>query len=211
MLGIPNFLNVITNLPFFFFAVAGILEVKRLKEKELKQIMFTLFTGFLLLTFGSAYYHWAPQNASLVYDRVPIVIVLMSFFAFIIHDSFNKTLGYKAFFLLNVVGILTVVYWIISEAVGRGDLRWYGMVQFFPVIAIPLILILYKTSFKNRTKVVPIFIFFALGKFTEKFDSQIYHLLNNALSGHSLKHLLMAASEYQIVKLMHERIQFQYQ
>src|SRR4051812_24244098 len=51
-LGVPNFLNVITNLPFLFVALFGLWEVRNVKEKDLKQMIFTLFTGFILLTFG---------------------------------------------------------------------------------------------------------------------------------------------------------------
>jgi hypothetical protein len=201
LLGIPNFLNVITNLPFFLVGIAGILEVRRLKEKELKHIFRTLFSAFLLLAIGSGYYHWSPENITLVYDRIPIVIILMSFFAFIIYISISKSIGYKAFYSLSVVGILSVIYWIMTENAGVGDVRWYGMVQFFPVFAIPIILVLYGTPRVFRKQLLLIFIFFGLAKFAEMFDKQIYDVLGCTISGHPLKHLLMAWAGYQIVTI----------
>ena len=128
---IPNFLNVITNLPFAIVGLLGLQGTRNIEENELQYLFFTLFTGFLLLTLGSGYYHWLPENITLVYDRIPIVIILMSFFAFIVYTCIDKRTGYKSFFIFNIIGLISVVYWAITESMGNGDLRWYGMVQFF--------------------------------------------------------------------------------
>lgn len=202
MWDIPNFLNVVTNLPFAFVGLIGLQGIRNIKEQELKHIFLTLFIGFLLLTGGSAYYHWFPQNNTLVYDRIPIVIILMSFFAFIIYTCINNRTGYTVFFILNIIGVTSVIYWAISEGMDNGDLRWYGMVQFFPVITIPLILILYRSSIQFRKEIFFIFFFFGLAKLCEKFDKEIYHLLSNNISGHSLKHLFMVIAGYKIIVTM---------
>lgn len=199
---IPNFLNVVTNLPFALIGLLGLRGIRNIKENELKHIFFTLFIGFLFLTVGSGYYHWFPQNGTLVYDRIPIVIILMSFFAFIIYTCINKIAGDNAFLVLNIIGVISVIYWAFSESMGKGDLRWYVMVQFFPVIAIPLILSLYPTSIQFRKDIILIFLFFGLAKLGERFDKEIYHLLSGILSGHSLKHLFMAVAGYKIVDMM---------
>jgi hypothetical protein len=107
-------------------------------------------------------YHLWPNNETLVYDRIPIVIIVVSFFAFIIHDLISIKKGYYVFIVLNIIGIITVIYWITSEHAGKGDLRWYAMMQFFPVIAIPLLLLLYKSPFNYAKEVIPIFLFFGL-------------------------------------------------
>ncbi|MDQ3842878.1 MAG: alkaline phytoceramidase [Bacteroidota bacterium] len=203
--GIPNFLNVVTNLPFLFVGLWGLLAIKKAEEKQLKFIGSTLFTGFLLLTFGSGYYHLWPNNETLVYDRIPIAVIILSFFAFIIYDRVDSKKGFTAFILLNLLGILSVIYWIGSEHIGRGDLRWYGMAQFFPLIAIPLVMFLYKSAFNPWKEILLIYLFFGLAKFTETFDKEIYHWLGTTISGHSLKHLLMAAAGYMIVLLMRLR------
>lgn len=97
---------------------------------------------------------------------------------------------------------MSVIYWAFSESIGHGDLRWYGMVQFFPILAIPLILVLYKSTLVPWKEIILIFIFFGLAKLTEKFDKEIYNLLHSIISGHSLKHLLMAAAGYEIVVMI---------
>jgi hypothetical protein len=206
LLGIPHFFDVITNLPFAIVGFLGLLAVRNGQEKELKLITSTLFSGFLLLTIGSSYYHLNPNNNTLVYDRIPMVIIFMSFFAFIIHDQIGRRKGFNAFIILNIIGISSVIYWAVSESIGHGDLRWYGMVQFFPILAIPLILVLYKSTLVPWKEIILIFIFFGLAKLTEKFDKEIYNYLLSIISGHSLKHLLMAVAEYEIVVMMRYRI-----
>ncbi len=107
MAGIPNFLNVITNLPFAIVGLLGLQVTRMIKEKELKYICATLFIGFVLLTIRSSYFHLWPKNATLVYDRIPMVFIFMSFFAFIIYNYINKRTGYNAFIALNIIGIIT--------------------------------------------------------------------------------------------------------
>jgi hypothetical protein len=206
MFGIPNFLNVITNLPFIVIGAAGLKVVSAAKETKLKLMSTILFIGFLLLTLGSGYYHLYPGNETLVYDRIPIVIIFMSFFAIIIYDCLNPFKGYCAFIILNIVGLSSVIYWIVTEHAGKGDLRWYGLVQFFPVIAIPLLLYLYKPAFKYSKEVILMFVFFGLAKFAEHCDKEIYDTVSNTLSGHSLKHIFVAIAGYELVVLINRRI-----
>ncbi len=204
-LGIPNFLNVITNLPFAIIALMGFKIAKKTNEKRLKYISNLIFAGFLLVAIGSGYYHWRPSNDTLIYDRIPIAIIVMSFFAFIIYDCVNPRTGYNALIILNILGITSVVYWAVTQNMGNGDLRWYGMGQFFPIIAIPLMLILYKSSFNYSKDIILIFLFFLLARVCETFDQKIYYMLGETISGHSLKHLFMAVSCYIIVVLIGRR------
>jgi hypothetical protein len=206
MFRIPNFLNVVTNLPFIIIGIAGLKIVSATKETKLKVMSNVLFIGFLLLTFGSGYYHLYPNNETLVYDRIPIVIIFMSFFAIIIYDCLNPSKGYIAFIILNIIGILSVIYWIVTEHESHGDLRWYGLVQFFPVIAIPLLLYLYKPTFNYSKEVIRMFVFFGLAKLAEHFDKEIYLILCNTISGHSLKHIFVTIAGYELIALITRRV-----
>lgn len=96
-----------------------------------------------------------------------------------------------------------------TEQVGRGDVRWYGMVQFFPIFAIPLMMWMYRSSFNYTEEIVWMFLFFGLAKLGETFDKAIFNFLGNTISGHSLKHLLMTAAGYEIVLLMKRKVSIQ--
>ena len=111
--------------------------------------------------------------------------------------------------MLNSTGILTVIYWIITERAGIGDLRWYGMVQFFPLVAIPLILFLYQSSYNPKKEIVLMFLFFGVAKLSETYDKQIYGMTGDIISGHTIKHLLMAIAGYEIVLMVKKGIKLQ--
>ncbi len=179
-------------------------------DSRLKITSLAVLIGFFLVSLGSGYYHLSPGNETLLYDRIPIVIILMSFFAYVIATHICSKAGITALFLFNFLGILSVIYWSWTEKNGNGDIRWYGFVQFFPVIAIPLFLWLYKSPATFWKKVVPVFVFFGLAKLVEKYDSEIYGLLGETVSGHSLKHLLMSAAGFRIIGLYRVVIKKEY-
>ncbi len=70
LFGIPNFWNVVSNLPFIVVGVAGLLRFRR------DATTFVLFTGLFLTGFGSSYYHLNPNDSTLFWDRLPMTLCL---------------------------------------------------------------------------------------------------------------------------------------
>src|ERR1700689_1276050 len=82
-LGIPNFGDVVSNLPFAIAGIWGLIFLRpsaqnRFADPRERWIYRLMFAGLLLTAFGSAYYHLDPRNARLVWDRLPIMIVFMA-------------------------------------------------------------------------------------------------------------------------------------
>ena len=80
---IPNFFNVFSNLPFLLIGCLFFFHKKNKKDRILvhEELWFkrSFFGGLILLSLGSTYYHLFPNNNSLMWDRIPITIVLMSY------------------------------------------------------------------------------------------------------------------------------------
>jgi len=82
-LGIPNFNDVASNLPFAIVGIWGLIVMfatgatKFVDERE-RWFYLVMFAALILTAFGSGYYHLAPDNARLVWDRIPIMIVFMA-------------------------------------------------------------------------------------------------------------------------------------
>jgi hypothetical protein len=95
-LGIPNFGDVASNLGFAIVGIWGLIELLR---RGPRGIVFTdprerwlyelIFVGMLLTAFGSSYYHLAPDNPRLVWDRLPMTIVFMSLVAAVIAERIS--------------------------------------------------------------------------------------------------------------------------
>lgn len=197
LLSIPNFWNVISNVPFVFAGVAGLLFARRGRRDgllpELQPAYLVFFGGVLLTGFGSAWYHLAPDNRSLVWDRLPMTLAFMALFAVILGEHVSVQRARKLLLPLLVAGALSVVYWAVTEGRGRGDLRPYALVQFLPIVLIPLILLMYRSRFDRTAFIWWLVAIYAASKLLEHYDSDIF-AMSGVMSGHSLKHIVAAIS-----------------
>lgn len=178
LFGIPNFWNVISNLPFAVLSVLGLRRFHGMMNRA-------LFVGLLLTAFGSAYYHLAPNDASLVWDRLPMTLVFMALLAGLIAQGRDKR--WELWMLLSLLGcgMASVVWWNVT-----GDLRPYAAVQFGSAL---LMLPAFWRS-TGRRYLAGAFGLYVLAKFAEFSDTAIYAV--TPLSGHTLKHGLAALAAY---------------
>ena len=199
LFSIPNFWNVVSNLPFILVGVTGLTLLAKGTPKgslsELRRAYITFFIGLIITALGSSYYHWNPNNNSLVWDRLPMTISFMAFFTIILGENISITFAKRIFYPLLSIGIFTVIYWIMTESNGAGDLRPYVLVQFLPVIMIPLILWLYPSPFDGQRYIALVLVAYVLAKLMEHFDHEIHDLLG-VMSGHSIKHVVAAFGTY---------------
>ncbi len=127
LFGIPNFLDVVSNLPFALVGAAGLYFVSRgTSDASNSTAWRVFFIGVFLTAFGSGYYHLAPDNDTLVWDRLPMTIAFMGFVAIIIGEYLSERLAKTLLLPLLVAGAASVFYWAHTEALGRGDLRAYA-------------------------------------------------------------------------------------
>src|SRR5579884_3683303 len=153
--GIPNARNVRSNVPFLFVGIWGVLLVLRTEwgldsaflQKEEKYPYLILFAAVTLVTFGSGYYHWHPNNNTLLWDRIPMAIGFMALFAAVIGERIAWLWGVRLLPLLILAGPLSVLYWYRTETMGRGDLRPYIAVQFLPILLMPVLLLLFPPRY----------------------------------------------------------------
>ena len=197
--GIPNFWNVLSNLPFLIVGLAGFKLLwthKHSNHIRNHRIAYSLFSlGVCLVAAGSSFYHLNPSNETLVWDRLPMTVAFMSLFAIIIADYVSSSFAKKALWPLLIIGASSVVYWHITETHGNGDLRLYALVQFLPMMLIPLIVLMFNDKDPASRLIWIVLGMYLLSKLAELADQEIYNLLG-VLSGHSIKHVLAAVGAY---------------
>jgi hypothetical protein len=148
LLSIPNLLNVISNLPFLFIGLLGLYKLivknQLCIDAQNRYAYVALFSGIALVALGSGYYHLWPDNQTLVWDRLPMTVAFMGLISIMISEFISVNAGKILLLPLLILGLSSVGYWHLTEMDGAGDLRFYVMVQFFPMLAIPIILLTFK-------------------------------------------------------------------
>jgi len=208
-LGIPNFGDVASNVAFLVAGVLGLLFLA-MKSSAGKFIhaherwaYFLVFLGLVLTAFGSAYYHLAPDNTRLVWDRLPMTIVFMPLVAAMVAERANLKLGLWLLPVLTALGIGSVIQWHLTVQQGAGDLRFYGAVQVYAMLALVAALLL-PSRYTGTADLVWVIVFYAIAKVAELADRQIFSL-GHIVSGHTIKHLSAAASGYCILRMLQRR------
>lgn len=207
LLGVANFWNVFSNIAFVLTGVAG-LTIIRTRQLEgivtdLYPVYVVFFAGVTLSGFGSAWYHLSPANESLVWDRLPMTLTFMSFFTIIIGEQNSASVAKRCFIPLLAIGAGSVLYWYFTETSAAwcgaeyagtcGDLRPYALVQFLPMLLIPLQLLAYKSPFDRTGFIWVMILLYAAAKLFEHFDQNIFDA-TQIISGHSIKHVVAAAA-----------------
>ena len=209
MLGIPNCVDVLSNVPFIIVGGWGLFWLLQKSTKasfvmpgeELPYLVF--FSGVALTGVGSAWYHLSPDNCRLPWDLLPMACCFMSIVAIVIIERISVRAGLWLFAPLLACGIASVAYWSYTEALGLGDYRFYLFAQFFSPVWVAMVILLFPARYTRTGYLALAFCFFVMAKLFERFDKQIF--LFARVSGHSLKHITAALSCYWILRMLQQR------
>jgi len=208
-LGIPHFGDVASNIAFLIAGLWGSAFLSR--KSSLAQFVVArerwpylfVFLGLLLTALGSAYYHLAPDNQRLVWDRLPMTVVFMPLVAALIAERVSVKLGLLLLPVLTAVGIGSVIQWHLSVEHGAGDLRFYMAVQVYAVLALFAAMLL-PARYTRGSDLLIVAGFYVLAKICETADHQIFSV-GHLVSGHTLKHISAGAAGFWILGMLQKR------
>lgn len=205
MLGVANFLDVASNAGFFVVALAGFVIVARRDtqfEHGVERGPYTVFfAGMLLTAAGSAWYHLAPDNETLFWDRLPMTIAFMSLIAAQIVERISIRAGIALLVPLLLVGAGSVGYWIATERSGAGNVMPYVVLQAYAVAALLLIAVTQSSRYTRGADIYWVFAGYMAAKFLEFFDREIM-AFGQIVSGHTLKHLAAALAGFMVCRML---------
>ena len=209
-LGVTNFLNVISNLPFLVAGAMGLVLIWKGRvdftdsREQLPYLVF--FLGALITCFGSAWYHAAPDNPRLVWDRLPMTLAFAGLVAAAVAERMDLRLGLRSLWPLLVLGIVTVLYWYGTERMGRGNLVPYGAYQAWTIAVIVVLMLAFPARrYSHGGLLAWAAAWYALAKAFETFDLQIYRLSGDLVSGHTVKHVLASFAVFAVVRQLRVR------
>jgi hypothetical protein len=188
LFGIPNFWNVVSNLPFIAVGTAGLLRFRH------EPTSLVLFTGLFLTGFGSSYYHLNPTDSSLFWDRLPMTLCFAAILAAVVEERVDARAGAMLLRPLLAIGIFSLLLWRWTD-----DLRLYAWAQFFPFVTLVLILRFFPPKYTGASYWVAAAALYMLAKLLEFLDGKIFSF-GSIVSGHTLKHLAAAGAAFMILR-----------
>jgi len=202
-LGIPNYGDVASNAMFLLVGLVGLFAIRtpavRAMEQASRHAYGLMYLGLVFTAIGSAYYHWAPSDTRLVWDRLPMTVVFMP----LLVATCAERLRWRSdvpLLALTLLGVASVVYWKLSD-----NLLPYLLAQGGAILLILLALVLLPTPWTDRRLLYPALACYVVAFVCEKLDVQIFRLTTGIVSGHTIKHLAAAATFYFILSMLRQQ------
>jgi hypothetical protein len=203
-LGIPHAADVLSNVAF---AAVALWAAWRLRSPGVRAGLGDALPGLLvfvlalaLTTAGSACYHWAPGNARLVWDRLPIALACAGLLDAMYARTHAGRMPWRLPGLL-AFAVASVAWWAWTQAHGMGDLRPYLLLQGAPLVLVPVWQAAGRAPRPERLAFGVAIALYVVAKVFEIADAPVL-AATGLVSGHTLKHLVAAAAAAVIVAML---------
>jgi hypothetical protein len=214
LLGIANAADTVSNAAFLVVGLLGLAFLWRERAANSRMRFASphelhaygvFFAGVALTSFGSAYYHLAPDDARLVWDRLPMTIAFMSLVAAVAGERIDPRWASVLLWPLVLLGIASVAYWRWSAVAGTENLWPYLAVQFGSIAVVLAMALLFPSRYTRGGVIFWLAAAYGLAKLFEIYDREIFALLDG-VSGHTLKHLAAASGVYLLLRALRRRV-----
>lgn len=190
-LGIPNAADVLSNVPIFLAGVATLAWVFGHRDGggRLRAGLLVAGIGLAFTGIGSGYYHWAPNDATLVWDRLPLAVVFAGVLLTAWSCAAAESPRPHEVALLVVASIGSVAFWV-----WLGSLWPYAILQYGGLAA--LLWLALRGRLAGLAGWWCVIALYALAKVFELLDQAVWNWTGQMISGHTLKHLMSAAAGF---------------
>lgn len=209
--GLPNCLDTASNALFVLAGVWGLYVLLGAKFRPVfidprERWPYALFFfAVVLIGFASAYYHLAPDNARLAWDRAAMALAFMVWLAALFAERVGVKAGLALLPPLAAAGLGAVGYWSWSETQGAGDLRPRLLIQLVTMLLVPSLLWLYPPRYSRGRDMLAVIGLYLAALLLDLGDRAVFALTDGAVGGHALKHAAAALAAWWIARHLHHR------
>lgn len=202
-LGLPHGADVLSNLGFVLMGLAGFVVLWRADRQRLKgtaRALCALFLlGLLCSGAGSAFYHWAPHDERLVWDRLGMSVAFAGLLGLAVQTRIDDISARMTAALVLLAAAASLVVWVQT-----GNVLPWALLQ-----AGGMLLVLWLAFVSPRRHVLPLELgwvigLYALAKLLEMSDSDVFAVTEHCVSGHSLKHWVAALAALPVLRALHQ-------
>lgn len=198
--GIPNFANVVSNLAFLLFGGIGLRRCLRQRPDGALAAWTFFFLAFVVLGFGSAYYHWAPANGTLVVDRLAMTLAFAGLYVALLSEYVDERVEKALLLPAALIGIASVLYWDWT-----GDLAPYFAFQGTMFVSVAVILLGFNSLFGQKGFILWALILYAIAIAFEQLDHRIFTWTLGATGGHAIKHVFAGLAAVPLYMMLSRR------
>ena len=206
--GLPCALDVLSTLPFAVAGAWGLVWLRRLGALRLclatRATAALFFVGLVLTTAGSSWYHWQPDNAGLLWDRLGMSVAFAGLLGLAVVGRISPRAGLATALGLMVAAPAAVLAWAHT-----GNLTPWAVVQFGGMLVVLALACLPHRHGALVLQLGALIAWYAAAKVMELADHSVYEATAGWVSGHTLKHLLAAGAAlpvlFAMARLHHSR------
>ena len=198
---LPFASDVLSNLPFLLWGVLGLGMLARQRHGAVRRVdaashalMGLFFAGLVVTAFISAFYHWQPDDAGLVFDRLGMVVA----FAGLMGLAAAGRVSARAGGLLALAGLLLGPVSIRVWATSGNVLPW-AVLQFGGMLLVLCLAWLQPLPGAPAIRWGWVIVIYALAKGFEMADEAVFAATAQLVSGHSLKHVVASFAAWPVV------------
>lgn len=187
--GLDRAMDILSSLGFLLAGSWGLAAVALRKDRlapAMAPSLAVFFAGVLLTALGSAYYHAAPQDARLVWDRLPMTIAFAGTCGALACARVSARAGWIALAASLAFGLGSILLWR-----SNGNLTPYAVMQFGGLAWVALACVDGERSPLDLPWGA-LLGFYLAAKLFEALDAAVYDATAHLVSGHTVKHVLSA-------------------
>jgi hypothetical protein len=203
--GIPNAMDVLTNLPFLLVSMAGLRALHRAPRVQpaTRQAAMVFFVGLGLTFFSSSFYHWAPEAWGLALDRAGMAVAFAGVLGLVAAQRVSLRAARWTWPTVLAAGLFAILLQRLA-----GVIAPWAVVQFGGMAVV-----LWACTQRAQPAALGIrwgvlIGIYAAAKLLELGDAWVFDAAQGWVSGHSLKHVVASLAALPVISaLRHNALQ----
>ena len=193
LLGIPNLMDVVSNLAFAGFGAMGAWHLWRTSTAAFSAIDRRLaglfFFGLIVTAAFSGWYHLQPDNEGLAIDRYGMTVAFAGLLGLAASTRVSERAGQWLGLAVLVCGAWSIQSWsALGNVLPWAILQYGGMAVILALACLPARMGALSISW------LTVLLIYTLAKLLEHADQSVFELTHGLVSGHTLKHLVASCA-----------------
>jgi hypothetical protein len=204
LLDVPFCLDVLSNLAFALWGLAGALALRRVPADRLppaqRGAAWLFFGGLVATAAASSYYHLAPDDMGLAVDRLGMVLAFGGLLGLAVADRVSERGGRAVALGVLLLGPASVAVWSVT-----GNVLPWAALQFGGLLVLAGLCAWRPLPGALGLRLGAVIALYAVAKVAEQGDHAVFAFSHGMVSGHTLKHVIAACAAWPVLAALERR------